>query len=73
MMFPYQKPYKQKQIKITKSLANFSALLNETDIHGDDDDIFGQRDSTREDLDYIQSELGKSTDYQSKFKMPNFF
>ena len=68
---PFQNQYKQKQVRITESLAASAALLNDTDIHSDDDDIIDEGIPARGEMNYIEPQLKKSTDYQSEYKMPN--
>ena len=62
-LIPCQNRCKQKQFEKTKSLAASSALLNDIDVQSDDDDIFDKRIPTTKELNYIQSELKKSTEY----------
>ena len=71
ILFPFQNQNKQIHFKKTQSLAASSALLIDADIHRDDDDIFDKKIPTRDELSYFQSELEKSSDYQSKNNLPN--
>ena len=62
----FQNRYQQKQFQKTKSFAASSALLNDTDIYSDDDNIIEKRIQTRKKLNYTESEIEKSTNNQSE-------
>ena len=46
-LITFRNQYKRKQFQKTKSLAFSSALLNDTDIHRDNDETFDKRCPTR--------------------------
>ena len=62
-IIPFQNQYVQKQFRKTESNASFSALLYDIDFHSEDDDKRDNRIPTRKELNYIQSKVEISTDY----------